>query len=108
MEELKVEGFRPAKATDINFGLRGPLRRHLKNALTARPGIDHQRCQRCHVCVKHCPPQAMTITGNRLRIDYQACIRCFCCQELCPYGALPTEQGLLLKIYAFWKGKKDE
>ncbi len=97
--ELKIDNFRPAKMTDVTFGLKGGLKRHLTNALTARPVPDHQRCQLCHACVRHCPPQAMAITGNELRIDYDRCIRCFCCQELCPHGALATRQGLLLKLY---------
>ena len=79
--------------TDINFGLKGSLRRYLTNALTARPVVDRSRCKLCNACVEHCPPAAMKITDRKLTINYNQCIRCFCCQELCPHAALATRQG---------------
>jgi len=105
LEELKVSHFRPAKMTDINFGLQGRLKRYLKNSLSARPEPDRQQCKLCNECVKLCPPQAMKIENRRLMIDYERCIRCFCCQELCPYGALHTTQGFLLKLYSRFRHK---
>ncbi|MEA3544338.1 MAG: DUF362 domain-containing protein, partial [Thermodesulfobacteriota bacterium] len=101
LESLKIKNFRPAKMTDINFGLKGRLKHYLRNSLTARPEPDHQLCQLCNDCVTHCPPEAMKIADGRLHIDYDRCIRCFCCQELCPHGALVTKQGLLLRLNSF-------
>ena len=101
LELLKIKNFRPAKMTDINFGLKGKLRHYLRNALTARPEPDHNLCQCCNDCVTHCPPGAMRIEANKLQIDYNRCIRCFCCQELCPHGALTTKQGTLLQLHSF-------
>lgn len=98
LAELQINHFRAAKMTDVNFGIPGYLGRRLKHLLTAHPQVDHQRCMRCHACVKHCPPQAMAIAKDRLNINYDLCIRCFCCQELCPYAALSTRQGLLLRL----------
>lgn len=98
LNELKITNFRQAKMTDINFGLKGALKHHLRHTLTARPVPDHNLCVRCNDCVTHCPPEAMKIENNRLIIDYDRCIRCFCCQELCPHGALMTKQGILLKL----------
>ncbi|MFO7766965.1 MAG: DUF362 domain-containing protein [Pelovirga sp.] len=98
LANLQIDHFRPAKTTDVNFGLHGYLGRRLKHLLTAHPQVDHERCVRCHACVKHCPPQAMAIEKNRLNINYDLCIRCFCCQELCPHAALTTHQGLLLRL----------
>jgi uncharacterized protein (DUF362 family)/ferredoxin len=105
LDDLKITSFRPAKMTDVNFGLKGGLKRYLKNSLTARPVPDHELCQRCHVCVTHCPPEAMRIENQRLEIDYERCIRCFCCQELCPHNALITKQGLLLRLNSFLTAK---
>jgi uncharacterized protein (DUF362 family)/NAD-dependent dihydropyrimidine dehydrogenase PreA subunit len=105
LEVLQVRGFRPAKVTDVNFGLPPLLKNVLKNSLTARPVPDLQLCKRCGICVEACPPQAMVISENELQIDYKRCIRCFCCQELCPHGALPTRQGLLLRLADFLKGR---
>ena len=106
LEELQVGNFRPARMTDVNFGLKGGLKRYLKNALTARPEAAEERCIRCGDCVRHCPPEAMAIEAGRLTIDYEKCIRCFCCQELCPHGALLTRQGILLRLHAFLQGGK--
>jgi len=98
LEKLRITNFKQAKMTDVNFGLKGALKHHLRHAVTARPVPDHNLCVRCNGCVTHCPPEAMKIENNRLIIDYDHCIRCFCCQELCPHGALMTKQGILLKL----------
>jgi len=101
LEELRCAPFRPAKNTDVNFGLPNWLRAPLKQSLSARPQVNLQRCTLCGLCVKHCPPQIMSINKGRLHIDYRRCIGCFCCQELCPHGALQTRQGLLLRLGRF-------
>ncbi len=101
LEELRCAPFRPAKTTDINFGLPSWLQAPLKQSLSARPQVDLKRCVMCGLCVKHCPPQIMAIDKARLHIDYRRCIGCFCCQELCPHGALQTRQGLLLRLGRF-------
>ncbi len=103
LDHLKLANFRPAKMTDINFGLKGGLKRYLKNSLSARPEPNRQQCRLCNECVRLCPPQAMKIENQKLKIDYDRCIRCFCCQELCPHGALHTSQGLLLKLYTLFR-----
>ena len=100
LQSLKIRNFRPAKMTDVNFGLKGGLKHYLRNALTARPEPDHHLCKRCNDCVALCPAVAMKIENNRLQIDYNLCIRCFCCQELCPHGALITKQGVLLRLHS--------
>jgi uncharacterized protein (DUF362 family)/Pyruvate/2-oxoacid:ferredoxin oxidoreductase delta subunit len=107
LESLRPERFKPARSTDVNFGLPGPLKNLLKQASTARPDIDPGRCRLCGDCVRHCPPQVMRITGKRLEIDFDRCIRCFCCQELCPDNAILTRQGLLLRLSDFINGRKN-
>jgi len=106
LESLKIDNFRPAKTTDVNFGLKGNLKHHLRHALTARPKPDFKLCQLCNDCVTHCPADAMKIENQRLQIDYDSCIRCFCCQELCPHGALVTKQGILLRLSNFLNTSK--
>jgi uncharacterized protein (DUF362 family)/Pyruvate/2-oxoacid:ferredoxin oxidoreductase delta subunit len=105
LENLRPPSFRPAKMTDVNFGLPAFLKNPLRSAISARPVPDMTLCRRCGICVESCPPQAMCIEGDRLQIDYDRCIRCFCCQELCPQGALLTRQGLLLRLSHFLSGK---
>jgi uncharacterized protein (DUF362 family)/Pyruvate/2-oxoacid:ferredoxin oxidoreductase delta subunit len=104
LESLRPAHFRPARSTDVNFGLPGPLKNLLKNSLTARPVVRPGACVRCGHCVSHCPPQAMSLGPHQVRIDYKRCIRCFCCQELCPHGALKTDQGLILRSAEWIKG----
>jgi uncharacterized protein (DUF362 family)/Pyruvate/2-oxoacid:ferredoxin oxidoreductase delta subunit len=105
LEQLRPMQFRPARSTDVTFGLPGPIKNFLKNSLTARPAVRSGQCVRCGDCVSHCPPEAMTLGPQQVEIDYKRCIRCFCCQELCPHGALKTEQGLMLRMTDFLKGK---
>lgn len=102
---LRPRRFRPAKSTDVNFGLPSFIKGPLKQTLTARPAPDLSRCELCGLCVRHCPPEVMEISEGRLHIDYERCIRCFCCQELCPKGALITRQGLLLQLSRFLRGE---
>lgn len=105
LEELRTTRFRPAKSSDVNFGLPLPVKNLLKNAITAQPEIG-RNCQRCGHCVTHCPPQAMSMDARGVKIDYGRCIRCFCCQELCPHGAITTRQGLLLQLSDFIHGRQ--
>lgn len=105
LRELQISNFHPAKMTDVTFGLTGPLKKHLKHSITARPAVDATRCKLCNDCVTYCPPEAMKIEAGQLRIDYERCIRCFCCQELCPHGALSTKQGLLLRLHSLFRGE---
>lgn len=106
LEQLQISNFRPAKTTDVNFGLKGNLKKYLKHSITARPVVDATRCKLCNDCVTHCPPEVMGIVAGKLLIDYERCIRCFCCQELCPHGALATKQGLLLRLHSFLYGER--
>ena len=105
LNSLLKSDFKPAKNSDVNFGLPTPVKNLVKNAITAQPEIN-PTCQRCGHCVTHCPPQAMTLGKTGVKIDYGRCIRCFCCQELCPYNAITTRQGILLKLADFIQGQK--
>jgi len=105
LASLRPKKFRPAPSLDVGFGLPAPIKRTLRNALTARPAIA-SNCVRCGDCVRHCPPHAMTLDERGIRIDDHRCIRCFCCQELCPHGAILTRQGTLLRVAAFLGGRR--
>lgn len=98
LADLRSPAFKPAKNTEIDFDLPKFLQRPLRRALIARPVVDQKKCRRCGVCVTSCPPQAMSVRNDKLRIDEARCILCFCCHELCPYGALHSQQGLILRL----------
>lgn len=72
---------------------------------TFRPVINQEKCQRCGVCGKICPKQAIAMENNKFRIIYQQCIRCMCCSEMCPVGAVDIEKSILLKIIQKLAGK---
>jgi uncharacterized protein (DUF362 family)/NAD-dependent dihydropyrimidine dehydrogenase PreA subunit len=98
LAELRPRAFKPAKNTEVHFGVPKLLQRPLRRALSARPVVDNKKCRRCGICVESCPPHAMAIRNDRLLIDEERCILCFCCHELCPYGALHSQQGLILRL----------
>ena len=104
LAELRVDTFRPAETTDVNFGLPPFLKEPLRRSLTALPIVDQSCCRQCGLCVSHCPPQAMALKSGLLEIDKRRCIGCFCCQEHCPHGAIETRQGLLLRLAHFFTG----
>lgn len=65
----------------------------------SRPAIDKNKCKKCGICARDCPPKAMTFTkGSPPVIDYGKCIRCYCCQELCPEGAVNVKTPVLQRI----------
>lgn len=96
--DLHTRTFKPAKNTEVHFGVPKRLQRPLRRALSARPVVDFKKCRRCGICVERCPPHAMAIRNDRLLIDEERCILCFCCHELCPYGALHSQQGFILRL----------
>lgn len=97
LSAVKVNDFSPPKIVDMMFG--PPfLRRYFKDAVTAKPWIDHGRCTLCMDCVRTCPTEVMSVREKRIDIFYRDCIHCFCCQEVCPEGAITPKQGWLLRL----------
>lgn len=99
LEEAKVRPFLLPPVAEVHFGLPRFLQRHLRNQLTARPVVLADSCRLCEICLKACPPGAMTVRNGRIEVDYRHCIRCFCCRELCPEAALELRKGLLLRLF---------
>lgn len=85
-----------------------PLGEIFNNAMISKPALDHEVCNRCLTCVKHCPPQAMSLPAAtddpkpQITIDFDKCISCFCCQELCPEGAIAIRDGWGLKVLSLF------
>lgn len=97
LERVKVHGFRLPHLVDLE-GVRPFLKGFLKEALTAKPLEDRQKCTLCLLCAGACPPEVIFPEDGRLRFDYDRCIRCFCCLEVCPEGAIEIRQGWLLRL----------
>jgi uncharacterized protein (DUF362 family)/NAD-dependent dihydropyrimidine dehydrogenase PreA subunit len=64
-----------------------------------RPKPDMDRCQRCGICIKNCPTQAMIPQEGFPVIDYKKCISCFCCDEVCPHDAIDQDMSWLTKLF---------
>ena len=77
--------------------VRSRLPSFIRNAVLARPVIDHSVCVRCGVCVESCPVEGKALgfrDGSRKQppvYTYSKCIRCYCCQEMCPYKAISVK-----------------
>lgn len=65
--------------------------------------VHEQSCKSCHYCEKHCPKQAITISGPINEkgyitpvVDREKCILCGTCYNVCPdyvYEILESEEG---------------
>jgi uncharacterized protein (DUF362 family)/ferredoxin-like protein FixX len=58
--------------------------------------VREERCDRCGVCVQHCPAQALTM-ADVPRLDVEKCISCYCCYELCSNQAVELT-GLMRRV----------
>jgi Pyruvate/2-oxoacid:ferredoxin oxidoreductase delta subunit len=99
LEQVRIKDFKKPKTYQLS---RVPpiLMRTAKRVFAVKPVIMTVKCKKCGVCVKHCPPKAMSFKkGSVPAINYNQCIRCFCCQELCPEGAVDVSKPLLRKIF---------
>lgn len=92
-----LRDFKAPKSTSMAWNLPSGsrLRKFLENHFITRPDIDSTLCQKCGICMSHCPPQAISERGGTMFIDRQKCISCFCCHELCPNNAVEISQPFL-------------
>lgn len=97
-----LKDFKLPKSLSVTWNLAsgGVIRKFLEKHLVTRPDIDASECRACGVCLKHCPPQAISEENGVMMIDRDKCISCFCCHELCSNDAVRIVQPLLGKIVA--------
>lgn len=64
------------------------------------PHFGAELCTRCGICVRSCPPRALSLETNAKTpsLNEGDCIRCFCCQELCPEHAISVKRSLLGRL----------
>ncbi len=99
LERIVVDGFRLPPQEHLEWPIPEWARRALKEALTTRPVIDHDRCTACGICRDHCPQGAIAVNRGRMAIARRSCIRCYCCQEFCPNGAVHMGSGWALRLF---------
>ncbi len=106
---VAVNNFQRAHISEgIGIGIRGPIARLLKGALTNRPLIHADPCRLCGQCAEICPPDAIEMdaaAGKKPAIDRGKCIRCFCCQEVCPHNAISVRPGWLLRLLSVFRNR---
>ncbi|MEW5806975.1 MAG: DUF362 domain-containing protein [Acidobacteriota bacterium] len=98
LEELTLKDFEFPPTVDIMFNFPRPVQRLVRNSITSKPVINHERCTKCMKCVDICPPGVMAKVNSLIEIDYGDCISCFCCQEICPEGAITPREGWLSRL----------
>ncbi len=109
LNTVAISDFKRAHISEgIGIGIRGPIARMLKRALTNRPLIHEDLCRLCGQCAQICPPDAIEMdaaAGRKPVIDRRECIRCFCCQEVCPHNAISVKPGWLLRLLSVFRDK---
>lgn len=100
VEAVKIRDFK--KAETMNLSRIPPVVIDAVNRLMgSRPAIDRNKCKKCGICARDCPPKAISFEkGSVPQIHYGKCIRCYCCQELCPHNAVGIHVPLPRKIIA--------
>jgi uncharacterized protein (DUF362 family)/Pyruvate/2-oxoacid:ferredoxin oxidoreductase delta subunit len=98
--KFKINDFKLPRLTSLYGGKKNFLRNYLKNAFDTKPIIDKKVCNLCKICIKHCPPEIMSLDydAQYIKINYDNCIRCYCCQEVCQQGAITIKEGYLQKL----------
>jgi ferredoxin len=94
MLDMQIENFQLPSGTASFFRARG-LMRFLRNMLLAKPELVKERCQKCWICIEHCPSGALSKEDDYPSFDHKKCIRCYCCQELCPGNAIELKTPFL-------------
>lgn len=64
--------------------------------LRVRPECVESLCDKCQICAKSCPVNAITMNSYP-EIDRDICIECYCCNEMCPTGAMEIKKNWLAK-----------
>jgi len=100
LNEYPLQDFKAPKSSTMAWNLspRNPIRKFLENHLTTRPVIDAVECNRCGICLSHCPPRAIDAVNGTMVVNRKKCISCFCCHELCSSNAVKIVRPLLGRV----------
>lgn len=72
------------------------LNRVFARLINCTPKTRDKLCQKCGICVKHCPVDAIKMEKKEYpRADKNICISCYCCEELCPENAIVLKGTLI-------------
>jgi len=94
---MQIDDFKLPSGTASFFRARG-LMHFIRGLLVAKPYLVKENCQKCWICVEHCPSGALSRKGGYPSFDHKKCIRCYCCQELCPGNAIELKTPFLARF----------
>ncbi|MEE4312047.1 MAG: DUF362 domain-containing protein [candidate division KSB1 bacterium] len=98
LEEMRQNSFQFPSIRIQQF-LPGFLTKLLGHFIWVRPYPNGNRCQKCGLCIRNCPVQAMKSADGFPEIDYSLCIKCFCCDEICPHDAIEQRASWLVEKF---------
>lgn len=100
LEGFPLSDFKAPKSMSMAWNLSywNPVRRFMENHVITKPEIDSVVCQNCGICMRHCPPQAISEINGKMFINRKKCISCFCCHELCGSDAINIRQPYLGRL----------
>ncbi|MBN2564340.1 MAG: DUF362 domain-containing protein, partial [Candidatus Eisenbacteria bacterium] len=94
-----LDGFRLPGTAMLNL-IPGPLVRALKPWIWIWPRMSIERgcrAEKCGLCVRSCPAEAIRMTGSGPVVDRKKCIECLCCHEVCPEDAVEVRLSWLAR-----------
>ncbi len=64
--------------------------------------VNPEECTGCKKCVKHCPPQAISMVNDIVQINKDRCIGCAQCAIQCPakniFTMIPETRDVVLPL----------
>ncbi|MCM8766060.1 MAG: DUF362 domain-containing protein [Candidatus Omnitrophica bacterium] len=97
LSSVSLKDFPLPRQNLINL-IPSPLLKVFGSFIKNYPLIDNSLCEKCFICIKSCPVEAIGFKKDKLRIDYHFCIKCLCCYEFCPHKAIYLKKSLLLEL----------
>ncbi len=97
LSEFDTEGFAHPRTALLNL-IPGFIVKALKPWIWVYPEMSKERgcrAEKCALCVRSCPVDAIEMTPSGPVVDRKACVECLCCHEVCPEDAVEVRLSWL-------------
>jgi uncharacterized protein (DUF362 family)/ferredoxin-like protein FixX len=74
------------------------IKKLVANMVYVKPVVLNEKCINCMLCMKSCPVDAITVSGDFPFVDKKKCIECFCCHEVCESDAVGMQRSWLHRL----------